>query len=144
MRRNQWMSGLVIGLGLGMGASAAVAAPALPAAAKAHVADMRASCKDVGGRPGRSPELVQIADVTGDGRADYVINEGAFDCVGAESYFSGGSGGAAPGKGRQRMSVTEQVIRAAAQSFARSASTQIAREAGKILRNVLGGVSGKS
>ena len=93
MRRNQWMSGLVIGLGLGMGASAAVAAPALPAAAKAHVADMRTSCKDAGGRPGRSPELVQIADVTGDGRADYVINEGAFDCVGAESYFSGGSGG---------------------------------------------------
>ena len=32
--------------------------------------------------------------MTGDGRADYVINEGAFDCVGAESYFSGGSGGA--------------------------------------------------
>ena len=50
-------------------------------------------------------------------------------------------GGGQPAKGgRQRMSVTEQVIRAAAQSFARSASTQIAREAGKILRNALGGV----
>jgi DNA helicase HerA-like ATPase len=51
-----------------------------------------------------------------------------------------GGGAPASGKGRQRMSVTEQVIRAAAQSFARSASTQIAREAGKILRNTLGGV----
>jgi len=51
-------------------------------------------------------------------------------------------GGGQPAKGgRQRMSVTEQVIRAAAQSFARSASTQIAREAGKILRNTLGGMS---
>ena len=51
-------------------------------------------------------------------------------------------GGGQPAKGgRQRMSVTEQVIRAAAQSFARSASTQIAREAGKILRNTLGGMT---
>ncbi|WP_245513256.1 helicase HerA-like domain-containing protein [Enterovirga rhinocerotis] len=60
------------------------------------------------------------------------------------TVLGGGSGGATPGKGRQRMTVTEQVIRSAAQSFARSASTQIAREAGRILRNVLGGVSGKS
>ena len=50
---------------------------------------------------------------------------------------------AAPGKaGRQSMSLTELVIRSAAQSFARSASTQIAREGGKILRNSLGGIIG--
>ena len=48
-----------------------------------------------------------------------------------------GGGGAAKGKGRQRQSITEQVVRSAAQSFARSASTQIARA---ILRGVLGGV----
>ena len=58
------------------------------------------------------------------------------------------SGGAAPaggkgkGGGRQAMSLTELVIRSAAQSFARSASTQIAREGGKILRNSLGGIIG--
>jgi DNA helicase HerA-like ATPase len=58
------------------------------------------------------------------------------------------SGGAAPaggkskGGGRQPMSLTELVIRSAAQSFARSASTQIAREGGKILRNSLGGIIG--
>ena len=40
------------------------------------------------------------------------------------------------------MSLTELVIRSAAQSFARSASTQIAREGGKILRNSLGGIIG--
>ncbi|MDB5591890.1 helicase HerA-like domain-containing protein [Enterovirga sp.] len=52
-------------------------------------------------------------------------------------------GGAASGKGgRAKMSMTELVIRSAAQSFARSASTQIAREAGRIIRNTLGGVSG--
>ncbi|NNM72686.1 helicase HerA-like domain-containing protein [Enterovirga aerilata] len=57
------------------------------------------------------------------------------------------SGGAAPsgkgkGGGRQSMSLTELVIRSAAQSFARSASTQIAREGAKILRNSLGGIIG--
>ena len=45
--------------------------------------------------------------------------------------------------GRRGMTLTEMVIRSAAQSFARSASTQIAREAGKIIRNSLGGMSGR-
>ncbi len=54
----------------------------------------------------------------------------------------GGSKPAA-GSGRGRgTSMTEMVIRSAVQSFARSASTQIAREAGRIIRNSLGGVSG--
>ena len=95
MRKNQWASGLLLTVwGLGLGASAAMAAPALPAPVKAHIADMRAQCKDVGGRPERSPRLLQTADITGDSRADYVINEGEFDCDGAASHFSGGSGGA--------------------------------------------------
>jgi uncharacterized protein len=52
-----------------------------------------------------------------------------------ESILGGqGSGG----KGRQRMTVTEVVIRTAATSMARSIGTQISRA---ILRNVLGGVS---
>ncbi len=54
-----------------------------------------------------------------------------------------GGGAPAAGKGRAKMSMTEMVIRSAAQSFARSASTQIAREAGRIIRNSLGGVSGR-
>ena len=53
-------------------------------------------------------------------------------------------GGRSPSSGGRRgMTLTEMVIRSAAQSFARSASSQIAREAGKIIRNSLGGVSGR-
>ncbi len=52
-------------------------------------------------------------------------------------------GGAPTSGGRAKMSMTEMVIRSAAQSFARSASTQIAREAGRIIRNTLGGVSSR-
>ena len=61
---------------------------------------------------------------------------------GASSGSGAPSGGKAKPGGRQSMSLTELVIRSAAQSFARSASTQIAREGGKILRNSLGGIIG--
>jgi hypothetical protein len=44
--------------------------------------------------------------------------------------------------GRQPMSITEMVIRSAAQNIARSLGTQIAREGGRILRNELGGIIG--
>jgi hypothetical protein len=46
------------------------------------------------------------------------------------------------GKGRQPMSITEMVIRSAAQNMARSLGTQIAREGGRILRNQMGGIIG--
>jgi DNA helicase HerA-like ATPase len=49
-------------------------------------------------------------------------------------------GAAATGKGRQRMSTGEMIVRSAAQSAARSIGTQITRA---ILRNVLGGISKK-
>jgi hypothetical protein len=47
-------------------------------------------------------------------------------------------GAAATGKGRQRMSTGEMIVRSAAQSAARSIGTQVTRA---ILRNVLGGLS---
>jgi hypothetical protein len=46
--------------------------------------------------------------------------------------------GGSQGKGRQRMSTGEMIIRSAAQSAARSVGTQITRA---ILRNVLGGLT---
>jgi DNA helicase HerA-like ATPase len=61
---------------------------------------------------------------------------------GGASAGAAPAGGRAKAGGRQPMSLTELVIRSAAQSFARSASTQIAREGGKILRNSLGGIIG--
>ncbi|MDB5545912.1 MAG: hypothetical protein JWO64_3061, partial [Hyphomicrobiales bacterium] len=51
-----------------------------------------------------------------------------------------GNGGSATGKGRQRISTGEMIVRSAAQSAARSIGTQITRA---ILRNVLGGLSKK-
>ena len=62
--------------------------------------------------------------------------------VGRSGGGAAPAGGKAKGGGRQSMSLTELVIRSAAQSFARSASTQIAREGAKILRNSLGGIIG--
>ena len=63
------------------------------------------------------------------------------DALGAGSSQAG-SASAGKGRGRQSMSLTELVVRSAVQSFARSASTQIAREGAKILRNGLGGIVG--
>ena len=57
------------------------------------------------------------------------------------SVLAGGASTASGAKKGRGMSLTEMLIRSAAQSFARSASSQIAREAGKILRNSLGGVT---
>lgn len=84
---------IVLGICAGA-ASSAQAASSQPPEVQAHVARMKADCKEAGGRPARSPGLVQAADLTGDGQVDYVVHEGAFVCNGAASYFSGGAGGA--------------------------------------------------
>ena len=62
----------------------------------------------------------------------------------SDALTGGGRGDAKPGtkKGRQPMSITEMVIRSAAQNIARNLGTQIAREGGKIIRNELGGMIG--
>jgi DNA helicase HerA-like ATPase len=61
----------------------------------------------------------------------------------SEALGGGPAADAAPKRGgRQPMSITEMVIRSAAQNIARSLGTQIAREGGKILRNQLGGIMG--
>ena len=59
-----------------------------------------------------------------------------------DALGGGNKGGSGEGKGRKSMSLTELVVRSAVQSFARSASTQLAREGAKILRNGLGGIIG--
>ena len=64
----------------------------LPLAVQKELADMVKSCRDVGGKPMKSPELLVIADLTGDGLPDFVINQGAFICDGAASLFSGSGG----------------------------------------------------
>jgi hypothetical protein len=72
---------------------AATGSAAIPAAVSAYAKGMAESCREVGGKPGTSPHLAQSGDLNGDGIADWVIDEGGFDCEGAASLFSG-SGGA--------------------------------------------------
>ncbi len=63
-----------------------------PAAVQQHLTSMAKMCRESGGIPVNAPEAVQVADLTGDGVTDYVINEGAYNCQGAASLFSGSGG----------------------------------------------------
>ncbi|MDE2270493.1 MAG: hypothetical protein KGJ94_00740 [Xanthomonadaceae bacterium] len=64
----------------------------LPAVVRAKVAEMDKTCRQVGAKPELSPHLVIVADLTGDGVPDFVIDEGAYQCRGAASLFSGSAG----------------------------------------------------
>ncbi len=75
---------------LGVAGSGA-AAPKYPAAVQKRIDDMNQTCSQMG-KPAASPGLVTVADLTGDGLPDYIFNEGAFNCDGAASLFSGSGG----------------------------------------------------
>jgi len=64
----------------------------LPAEVQQLVEEMETECRDVDAVPGDSPELVTVVDLTGDGIDDYVIDQGAFACIGAASLYSGSGG----------------------------------------------------
>lgn len=85
---------IALGVSLLVAGHASVAqAPAkLPAAVQRHLADMAKMCRESGGKPVNAPGLLQVADLTGDGVPDYVINDGAYNCQGAASLFSGSGG----------------------------------------------------
>ena len=75
-----------------VGGTQAQAQQKLPSAVQKELAEMVKMCRDVGGKPMKSPELLIIADLTGDGLPDFVINQGAFNCDGAASLYSGSGG----------------------------------------------------
>lgn len=64
----------------------------LPTVVQKELAEMLKMCRDVGGKPMKSPELLIIADLTGDGLPDFVVNQAAFNCDGAASLYSGSGG----------------------------------------------------
>lgn len=64
----------------------------LPAVVQQDLLEMTRMCRDAGGKPAKSPGLLQIADLTGDGLPDYVVDQGVFNCEGAASLFSGSGG----------------------------------------------------
>lgn len=78
---------------IGVSASVApLARPRLPEVVQAELADMAKACRDVGGRPMESRGLLIVADFTGDGLPDFVIDQGVFVCKGAAPLFAGSGG----------------------------------------------------
>lgn len=76
-------------------AAPARAAVPVPPQVSAYARQMANTCREAGGKPGPSPHLAQRGDLNGDGLADWAIDEGGFDCEGAETVFTGSGGGGA-------------------------------------------------
>jgi hypothetical protein len=60
-----------------------------------EVQKLSARCREAGGAPGKSPGMMQIADLTGDGIVDYVLDLNTYNCDGATLSLEGGRKGAA-------------------------------------------------
>jgi hypothetical protein len=73
----------------------AAAQASLPPELRKHLASLDGECRDYGGRPGKAPQLVKSADLTGDGRPDYVVDLNGYNCEGAASAMAAGQSGAA-------------------------------------------------
>lgn len=73
-------------------AALAQAQKKLPILVQKEIAEMVKMCKDAGAKPAKSPGLLTVADLTGDGLPDFVIDQAAFNCDGAASLFSGSGG----------------------------------------------------
>jgi hypothetical protein len=65
-----------------------------PQAVRAAVGSATAVCREAGGKPGRSPDLVKTVDLTADGMPDYLIDWSKYECVGAVSAMENGQSGA--------------------------------------------------
>ena len=64
----------------------------LPTQVQRELMSIVKDCRDAGGKPGTSPGLLVVTDLTGDGIADFVIHQGALNCQGSASLFSGAGG----------------------------------------------------
>lgn len=73
--------------------SARPAAGPVPAAVRMQIAEMGKICREAGGRPAKSPDIMKTADLTGDGIVDYVLQQGSFNCEGAASVMENGQSG---------------------------------------------------
>ena len=66
-----------------------------PVAITQDILALGAACREAGGKPGRSPGMIQITDLTGDGIPDYVLDVNTYVCDGAASALGAGRRGAA-------------------------------------------------
>jgi hypothetical protein len=70
----------------------AAAAP-MPPEVRGHIEDMKKECRQSGGSPAEPADsFLIIADLNGDGRTDWAIDEAGFNCDGATSTFKGSGG----------------------------------------------------
>ncbi len=68
------------------GTALAQSRPPLPAVVMAHVQDLDKRCTAAGGKPGTA-QFMAAQDFTGDGRLDYILSEGNYQCVGRPDIF---------------------------------------------------------
>ena len=66
-----------------------------PVAITRDILALGVACREAGGRPGRSPGMIQITDLTGDGVPDYVLDMNTYVCDGAASPLAAGRSPAA-------------------------------------------------
>ena len=81
-----------LSLVLGLSVSSAVfaqARPPIPSVVLDHMNDLDRRCVAAGGRAGEG-RFVVAQDFTGDGRLDYLLSEGDYDCVGRPGLFRQG------------------------------------------------------
>jgi hypothetical protein len=84
---------VMIGFGSSVFAAPAAQAPRLPAAVQGSLQQVHKICLESGGTPGKSPDLIKVQDLNGDGLADYVIYLASYVCDGAASAVSSGQSG---------------------------------------------------
>ena len=82
-----------LSLVLGLSVSSAIfaqARPPIPSVVLDHMNDLDRRCVAAGGRAGEG-RFVVAQDFTGDGRLDYLLSEGDYDCVGRPGLFRKGA-----------------------------------------------------
>jgi len=67
----------------------------LPMELRRFIVDLNKQCQEFSGKPGKSPNLVTFADLTGDGVLDYVIDVHNYECTdtSSDAMLNGQSGG---------------------------------------------------
>lgn len=80
-----WIVG-VAALALAAASPLAAQTARAPAAVVAKMSQLDAACVRAGGRPVAKP-YVHVHDVTGDGRPDYLVSEGDYECGGRPGVF---------------------------------------------------------
>jgi len=86
MRAALSTSAFALWLAFALAAAPAAAQPALPAAVAAALKENADLCSEAGGKPDTS-KAVKTADLSSDGKPDFVLFLGWIDCVGAASLY---------------------------------------------------------